>query len=781
MSINAASTHRVVTAFVFAGLLLGSSGALGPRPASAAVTFQATDPTVAPARGSADEAIAGLRALGYTPSAITQSYIQWVYTLAPQVGIDPAVVVAQSALETGFWTSYYWVYFRNPAGIGIYADGVPSYTWYDGETAAGFHLFLFSIYAIGVPTASSLLWKYRSYGPGYQAPIDLGYAGKAKTLNDLTGRWATDPEYGSKIARFGNQLFGGAAAPTPTPARTATPAPSPTSTIAGTSTRTPTGTPGARFKAGDVIAVTTDLLNCRSNPSTSASVMQLLSNGTTALVLSGPTTGSGYTWYQVRAGQNSCWVVQDFIGAAAPTATPAATRTATASATAMATRTSTPAPSPTATFTVTATATASPSKTAIATATAAGGFAVGSAIVVATDLLNLRASPSTSATVLAVLPNGTRATISGGPQSGSGYTWWQIQTAANTGWVVSNYIALAPIPTATPAPPTRTPTRAPASSPTPTRTSTPTPTRTPTRTATPTPKPTLTATSTAAGRFNLGDAIVVTTDLLNLRASPSTTAAILATLPNGTSGTVVGGPQSASGYLWWQVQVAAGTGWVVDPYIGPASAAASIERPAAVSTATPNTEIDAPSAPTQTPVILGSPIAIQSGIDSAGAGGGTAAFDGDLDTSWSVAGVSSAFIDFDTGAIGPIGGVSWVFTDAAGARAYLVAVSNDAVSFSTVQTYADTPAGAWQTLALNGAARYVRFAFAHAGNQPFLGSLAEVEIFGEPRGVATTDRATTPVSATATAVTLAPAPTEALIVPTETPTAEVPESASLAS
>ena len=48
-----------------------------------------------------------------------ENYIREVYRLAPQIGFDPAIIVAQSDLETGHWKSLHREQELNPAGLGI--------------------------------------------------------------------------------------------------------------------------------------------------------------------------------------------------------------------------------------------------------------------------------------------------------------------------------------------------------------------------------------------------------------------------------------------------------------------------------------------------------------------------------------------------------------------------------------------------------------------------------------------------------------------------------------
>ena len=51
-----------------------------------------------------------------------ERYIREVYRLGPQIGFDPAILVAQSALETNYWRDDWWALRLNPAGLGITGD-----------------------------------------------------------------------------------------------------------------------------------------------------------------------------------------------------------------------------------------------------------------------------------------------------------------------------------------------------------------------------------------------------------------------------------------------------------------------------------------------------------------------------------------------------------------------------------------------------------------------------------------------------------------------------------
>jgi hypothetical protein len=69
---------------------------------------------------------------------------------------------------------------------------------------------------------------------------------------------------------------------------------------------------------------------------------------------------------------------------------------------------------------------------------------------------------------------------------------------------------------------------------------------------------------------------VVTTANLNVRASASANATKLGTETLGSMGTVAGGPTTAGGHTWWQVNWDNGlSGWSIGEYIVPVAAASS--------------------------------------------------------------------------------------------------------------------------------------------------------------------------------------------------------------
>lgn len=142
-----------------------------------------------------------------------EDYLAEVYRLAPLVGMDPAILVAQSAHETANWTSYWWRLRLNPAGLGINGDprqNEASGYWANGTDAARAQICHLAAY-VGVEHIEKfeLIDKYIHLDPRLQAVIDANLDGTVRTIADLAGKWATDPAYHTKIAAKGNLIFPG--------------------------------------------------------------------------------------------------------------------------------------------------------------------------------------------------------------------------------------------------------------------------------------------------------------------------------------------------------------------------------------------------------------------------------------------------------------------------------------------------------------------------------------------------------------------------------------------
>lgn len=306
---------------------------------------------------------------------------------------------------------------------------------------------------------------------------------------------------------------------------------------------------------GDRVRVQTgdgSSLNVRSGAGTNSSIVGSLADGAYAMVVDGPVETSTGNWYMVDptgAGATG-WVIAQYLIVA-------------------------PVPPPTGT----------------------GDLPFG-LNVIAAESVNLRSAPTTSASVVITLSSGTLAFVMAGPQSANGYVWYQIQTAqGDVGWSARQFLRIAPfdispdaafavgdIVEATEYTNIR-------------------------------PRPGIANTviagvsaggrmeitqapvgvngyifygvysdnddggwaventmrrvgSTPGGKFTVGDSARVT-ESTNLRSSPSTSSLIIATMPAGTTGEIVGGPTTASGYTWWRFRTSYGTGWAAENWLAP--------------------------------------------------------------------------------------------------------------------------------------------------------------------------------------------------------------------
>jgi mannosyl-glycoprotein endo-beta-N-acetylglucosaminidase len=138
-----------------------------------------------------------------------------------------------------------------------------------------------------------------------------------------------------------------------------------------------------------------------------------------------------------------------------------------------------------------------------------------------TEALNMRSGAGTNFGIIATLPAGTTGSVIGGPSNASGYTWWQVRTAAgSTGWVVTNWIVRL-------------------------------------------------SSSTPGNPTGFGKGVGVRTSIaVNLRRDAGTNYPIVATLSSNTNATITDGPRVATGYTWWKLRTTAGQeGWAVQDYL----------------------------------------------------------------------------------------------------------------------------------------------------------------------------------------------------------------------
>lgn len=231
--------------------------------------------------------------------------------------------------------------------------------------------------------------------------------------------------------------------------------------------------PPPQVGVGDTIEVTS-ALNLRISPSTSGGIITVMAVGTQGLVLAGPTTANGYDWFQIQTAVGTGWAVSTYMRVIEDADPP-------------------------------------PPE---------GEFSVGDTVVTVTGL-NLRSTPSTSGSILVTMPTGTEGTVLAGPTAANGFDWYQLQTSIGTGWAAGEYLDLADPPDPPP-----------------------------------------------GGEFDVGDTVETVVGL-RLRSTPSTSGAIVATMPVGTVGSVLAGPTEANGYSWYQLNTTLGMGWAAGEYLDP--------------------------------------------------------------------------------------------------------------------------------------------------------------------------------------------------------------------
>lgn len=170
--------------------------------------FDGSNTIIGPVRGDVETAMDFARRAGAKRLDEVELYVREIYRLAPTVGFDPAILVAQSAHETGNWTSTWWNDRLNPAGLGITGDPAneaASTTFTSGTISARAQIAHMHAEVYG--RSQELPTILQGVDPTYQNVFDAGWAGTIRTIEDLTGTWATDPQYHLKIVRKAQLIY----------------------------------------------------------------------------------------------------------------------------------------------------------------------------------------------------------------------------------------------------------------------------------------------------------------------------------------------------------------------------------------------------------------------------------------------------------------------------------------------------------------------------------------------------------------------------------------------
>lgn len=171
--------------------------------------FHYTNAIIGPTRGTPEQAVEYAERVGALHMADVELFIYEMYRLAPTLGFDPALMVAQSAHETGYWKSKWWDTRLNPAGLGINDDPKThddSDVFPNGTIAARAQLAHMHAEVYGNRVA--LPADLQGVDGTYELVFKAGWAGTVVTLEDLSGTWATDPQYGWKVSRVAANIFG---------------------------------------------------------------------------------------------------------------------------------------------------------------------------------------------------------------------------------------------------------------------------------------------------------------------------------------------------------------------------------------------------------------------------------------------------------------------------------------------------------------------------------------------------------------------------------------------
>jgi uncharacterized protein YgiM (DUF1202 family) len=164
--------------------------------------------------------------------------------------------------------------------------------------------------------------------------------------------------------------------------------------VAGQYIQLDTGGSNAGFPIGSVVEVATDRLNLRATAGLSGTVVDVLVQGDRGVVVAGPTSKDGYSWYRLDVdadGVADGWVAGFYL------------------------------------------------------ATASGGFSIGDAVRVADGPLNVRSAAGLSASVIQRAEEGWLFQVTGGPTVKDGYTWLKVfNFGVGTGWIADAFVVLEP-------------------------------------------------------------------------------------------------------------------------------------------------------------------------------------------------------------------------------------------------------------------------------------------------------------------------------------------------
>lgn len=160
-------------------------------------------------RGAAQTAIDYARTHGAKRMDEVEACIRETYRLAAQYNLDPCICVARQCDETGgdggkVYCSEIWTERLNSGGLGVTDGGDEMMSFADGAASARAfvaHMVTYSTqeFSMGELTPAD--------DPRYQATKDAGWNDTVVVLDDLEGKWYTNPQGSENTVARGNAVY----------------------------------------------------------------------------------------------------------------------------------------------------------------------------------------------------------------------------------------------------------------------------------------------------------------------------------------------------------------------------------------------------------------------------------------------------------------------------------------------------------------------------------------------------------------------------------------------
>jgi uncharacterized protein YgiM (DUF1202 family) len=150
--------------------------------------------------------------------------------------------------------------------------------------------------------------------------------------------------------------------------------------------------PTSALSVGDTVAVADGPLQMHRTPGLGDDVIGIVETGSIGTLTDGPEIADDQIWYEMRTATITGWVAAPYLEQS--------------------------------------------------DASAPATFSIGDAVYVSDGPVNLRQVADDGAAILAQLQTGDHATITNGPVTWNGFTWYEIETSQGTGWVVGSYLSL---------------------------------------------------------------------------------------------------------------------------------------------------------------------------------------------------------------------------------------------------------------------------------------------------------------------------------------------------